>query len=111
MWRFHTSVSGDEQIGLQEYVGRLQEGRSDILYITGAGSTAATSSPFREAPYMVDPDGKFAGQHLKEFDGKQSQSATKEGLEGENERRFVFAGLKRAWDNNMNVLWRSPQTS
>ena len=52
---------------------------------------------------MVDPDGKFAGQHLKEFDGKQSQSATKEGLEGENERRFVFAGLKRAWDNNMNV--------
>ena len=51
----------------------------------------------------MDPDGKFAGEHLKEFDGKQSQSATKEGLEGENERRFVFAGLKRVWDNNMNV--------
>ena len=71
--------------------------------VRAARPRAATSSPFREAPYMVDPDGKFAGQHLKEFDGKQSQSATKEGLEGENERRFVFAGLKRAWDNNMNV--------
>merc|ERR1712179_698927 len=33
--RFHTSKSGDELIGLKEYVDRMKEGQNDIYYITG----------------------------------------------------------------------------
>merc|ERR1712062_381596 len=38
--RFHTSKSGDELIGLKEYVDRMKEGQNDIYYITGESIAA-----------------------------------------------------------------------
>merc|ERR1712222_40052 len=46
--RFHTSKSGEELIGLKEYVDRMKEGQNDIYYITGESIAAVSSSPFLE---------------------------------------------------------------
>eukprot|EP00494_Astrolonche_serrata_P001530 UN01536 len=87
--RFHTSKSGDELIGLKEYVDRMKEGQNDIYYITGESIAAVSSSPFFGDPqekkvlevlYMTDPIDEYAVQQLKEFDGKKLKSTTKEGF-------------------------------
>ncbi len=46
--RHHASKSGDEQISFEEFVDRMGESQTDILYATGAGTTAVLSSPFLE---------------------------------------------------------------
>merc|ERR1711936_422250 len=66
--RFHSSKSGDELIGLKEYVDRMKEGQNDIYYITGESIAAVSSSPFLESLrkkglevlYMVDPVDEYA---------------------------------------------------
>jgi len=96
--RFHTSKSGDEQISFKEYVDRMKEGQNDIYYITGESKRAVETSPFLErlkkkgyeVLYMVDPIDEYAVQQLKDFDGKKLLSATKEGLnieEDEDEKK------------------------
>ena len=70
---------------------------SYIYYITGASITQVSSSPFLETLrkkglevlYMVDPVDEYCVQQLKEFDGKEFKSTTKEGLdiEGEDEKK------------------------
>merc|ERR1712078_503216 len=93
LMRYHTSKSGDEQIGLKEYVDRMKEGQNDIYYITGESIAAVSSSPFLECLrkkglevlYMVDPVDEYAVQQLKEFDGKKLKSTTKEGLDIDDE--------------------------
>merc|ERR1712109_269879 len=98
LMRYHTSKSGDEMVSLKEYVDRMKEGQNDIYYITGESITAVSSSPFLEnlrkkgleVMYMVDPVDEYAVQQLKEFDGKKLLSATKEGLnieEDEDEKK------------------------
>ena len=95
--RFNTSKSGDEQISLKEYVDCMKEGQNDIYYITGESITQVSSSPFLETLRkkglevlcMVDPVDEYCVQQLKEFDGKEFKSTTKEGLdiEGEDEKK------------------------
>ncbi|KAF8820679.1 heat shock protein HSP90 [Cardiosporidium cionae] len=87
--RFHTSKSGDEMIGLKEYVDRMKENQKEIYYVTGESRTAVASSPFLEvlrkkgyeAVFMVDAIDEYAVQQLKEYDGKKLKSLTKEGLD------------------------------
>merc|ERR1711933_84951 len=98
LMRYHSSKSGDEQISFKEYVDRMKEGQNDIYYITGESIAAVSSSPFLESLrkkgievlYMTDPIDEYAVQQLKEFDGKNLLSATKEGLkleEDEDEKK------------------------
>merc|ERR1712179_482225 len=87
--RYHTSASGDEQCSLGDYVSRMKENQKDIYYITGENKEIVAVSAFverlkkrgLEAIYMTEPIDEYVVQQMKEFDGKNLVSVTKEGLE------------------------------
>merc|ERR1739847_203726 len=87
--RFFTSASGDEPCGLEDYVSRMKENQKDIYYITGENREVVAASAFVErlkkrgfeCVYMTEPIDEYVVQQLKEFDGKNLVSVTKEGLE------------------------------
>merc|ERR1711971_1422710 len=87
--RFFTSASGDEPCGLGDYVSRMKENQKDIYYITGENREVVAASAFVErlkkrgfeCVYMTEPIDEYVVQQLKEFDGKNLVSVTKEGLE------------------------------
>merc|ERR1712031_119866 len=71
------------------YVSRMKENQKDIYYITGESKDVVGSSSFvetlkkrgLECLYMTEPIDEYVVQQLKEFDGKNLVSVTKEGLE------------------------------
>merc|ERR1712123_206755 len=87
--RFATSASGDEMCSLSDYVSRMQENQKDIFYITGESKEVVSASSFverlkkrgLEVVYMTEPIDEYVVRQLKEFDGKNLVSVTKEGLE------------------------------
>merc|ERR1711870_52156 len=87
--RFYTSASGDEPCGLEDYVSRMKENQKDIYYITGESKEVVAASAFVErlkkrgfeVVYMTEPIDEYVVQQLREFDGKNLVSVTKEGLE------------------------------
>merc|ERR1712125_86394 len=87
--RYSTSASGDEMSSLTDYVSRMKENQKDIYYITGESKEVVAASAFverlkkrgLEVVYMTEPIDEYVVQQLKEFDGKNLVSVTKEGLE------------------------------
>jgi len=87
--RYYTSASGDDQASLSDYVSRMKENQKDIYYITGESKEVVAASAFverlkkrgLEVVYMTEPIDEYVVQQLKEFDGKNLVSVTKEGLE------------------------------
>merc|ERR1712002_900371 len=87
--RYYTSASGDEQASLTDYVSRMKENQKDIYYITGESKEVVAASAFVErlkkrgfeVVYMTEPIDEYVVQQLKEYDGKNLVSITKEGLE------------------------------
>merc|ERR1712179_292755 len=87
--RYHTSASGDDQASLADYVARMKENQKDIYYITGESKDVVSTSSFVErlkkrgfeVVYMTEPIDEYVVQQLKEFEGKNLVSITKEGLE------------------------------
>merc|ERR1739848_59600 len=87
--RFFTSASGDEPCSLGDYVSRMKENQKDIYYITGENREVVAASAFVErlkkrgfeCVYMTEPIDEYVVQQLKEYDGKNLVSVTKEGLE------------------------------
>merc|ERR1719343_1641068 len=87
--RYYSSASGDEMCSLNDYVSRMKENQKDIYYITGESKDVVGSSSFvetlkkrgLECLYMTEPINEYVVQQLKEFDGKNLVSVTKEGLE------------------------------
>ncbi|XP_003393129.3 heat shock protein 83 [Bombus terrestris] len=87
--RYHTSASGDEVCSLKDYVGRMKENQKHIYFITGENKEQVANSSFVErvkkrgfeVVYMTEPIDEYVVQQMKEFDGKQLVSVTKEGLE------------------------------
>ncbi|MPC29339.1 Heat shock protein 83 [Portunus trituberculatus] len=79
----------DEMSSLKDYVSRMKENQKQIYYITGENRDAVANSAFVErvkkggfeVVYMIDPIDEYCIQQLKEYDGKQLVSVTKEGLE------------------------------
>jgi len=87
--RFHTSASGDEYCSLADYVSRMKENQKHIYCISGESREQVANSAFverlkkrgYEVVYMTEPIDEYVIQQLKEFQGKQLVSVTKEGLE------------------------------
>jgi len=87
--RYHTSASGDEMCGFGDYVSRMKENQKDIYYITGENKEIVMQSSFverlkkrgLEVVYMTEPIDEYVVQQMKEYDGKNLVSVTKEGLE------------------------------
>merc|ERR1712062_564132 len=87
--RFYTSASGDEPCSFGDYVSRMKENQKDIYYITGENREVVGASAFVErlkkrgfeVIYMTEPIDEYVVQQLKEYDGKNLVSVTKEGLE------------------------------
>merc|ERR1712102_63196 len=87
--RFATSASGEEMCSLTDYVSRMKENQKDIYYITGESKEVVAASSFveklkkrgLEVVYMTEPIDEYVVQQLKEFDGKNLVSVTKEGLD------------------------------
>merc|ERR1712088_481594 len=87
--RFYTSASGDYFCSFADYVSRMKETQKDIYYITGESKEVVATSSFvermkkkgLEVVYMTEPIDEYVVQQLKEFDGKNLVSVTKEGLE------------------------------
>merc|ERR1712025_1081450 len=87
--RFWTSASGEEMCSLSDYVSRMKENQANIYYITGESKEVVAASSFveklkkrgLEVVYMTEPIDEYVVQQLKEFDGKNLVSVTKEGLE------------------------------
>ena len=87
--RFYTSASGEEMCSLNDYVSRMKENQKDIYIITGESKEVVSTSSFverlkkrgLEVVYMTEPIDEYVVQQLKEFEGKNLVSVTKEGLE------------------------------
>ncbi|XP_061757283.1 heat shock protein 90, alpha (cytosolic), class A member 1, tandem duplicate 2 [Nerophis ophidion] len=87
--RYYTSSSGDELVSLKDYVTRMKDNQKHIYYITGETKDQVANSSFverlrkanLEVIYMIEPIDEYCVQQLKEFEGKNLVSVTKEGLE------------------------------
>uniref|UniRef100_A0A8C8DXT9 Heat shock protein 90, alpha (cytosolic), class A member 1, tandem duplicate 1 n=1 Tax=Oryzias sinensis TaxID=183150 RepID=A0A8C8DXT9_9TELE len=87
--RYYTSASGDEMVSLKDYVSRMKDNQKHIYYITGETKDQVANSAFverlrkagLEVIYMIEPIDEYCVQQLKDFDGKNLVSVTKEGLE------------------------------
>ncbi|XP_010788727.1 heat shock protein HSP 90-alpha 1 [Notothenia coriiceps] len=89
MLRYFTSASGEEMVSLKDYVSRMKDNQKHIYYITGETKDQVANSAFverlrkagLEVIYMIEPIDEYCVQQLKEYDGKNLVSVTKEGLE------------------------------
>jgi len=104
--RFSTSASGEEMCSMGDYVSRMKETQKDIYYITGESKEVVAGSSFverlkkrgLEVIYMTEPIDEYVVQQLKEFEGKNLVSVTKEGLElpeDEEEKKKLEEDVKK----------------
>jgi molecular chaperone HtpG len=82
---FQSSNHPEELTTLDGYVERMQEGQSEIFYLTGESRAVVESSPHLESLrargyeilYLVDPVDELLVQTLPEYKGKRLKSAGK----------------------------------
>merc|ERR1712170_54218 len=112
--RYYSSTSGDEMTSLKDYVGRMKENQKDIYFITGESKEVVANSAFVERVkkrgfevlYMIDPIDEYCVQQLREYDGKNLVSVTKEGLElpEDEEEKKKFEETKAKFQSLCDVM-------
>jgi len=112
--RYSTSASGDEQCSLKDYVGRMKENQNHIYFISGESKDTVANSAFVErvrkrgfeVVYMIEPIDEYCIQQLKEYEGKQLVSVSKEGLElpEDEEEKKKFEEDKKKFENLCKVM-------
>merc|ERR1719336_2716434 len=112
--RDNTSASGDETSSLSDYVSRMKENQKDIYYITGESLDTVQQSAFverlkkrgLEVVYMTEPIDEYVVQQMKEYDGKNLVSVTKEGLElpEDEEEKKKYEEDKTKFENLCKVM-------
>lgn len=107
--------SGQQDVSLQDYVGRMKEGQDRIYYVTAESYAAARNSPhleiFRkkgvEVLLLHDRVDEWMVSHLNEFDGKKLQSVAKGSLDlGALEDEQEKQELERAAEDHKDLLER-----
>merc|ERR1712168_1149792 len=86
---FSSHDGGEERTTLADYVTRMKDNQKDIYFITGESVDIVKNSAFVERVtkrgfevlYMCEPIDEYCVQQLREYDGKNLVSVTKEGLE------------------------------
>merc|ERR1712095_217902 len=79
----------EDKDNFKKFYEQFSENQKDIYYITGESKEVVAASAFverlkkrgLEVVYMTEPIDEYVVQQLKEFDGKNLVSVTKEGLE------------------------------
>merc|ERR1712168_534312 len=114
MLRYYTSNSADEMVSLKDYVSRMKDNQKHIYYITGETKDQVANSAFverlrkagLEVIYMIEPIDEYCVQQLKEYDGKNLVSVTKEGLElpEDDEEKKRSEELKSKFENLCKVM-------
>ncbi|XP_076128889.1 heat shock protein HSP 90-alpha 1 [Alosa pseudoharengus] len=114
MLRYFTSNSADEMVSLKDYVSRMKENQKHIYYITGETKDQVANSAFverlrkagLEVIYMIEPIDEYCVQQLKEYDGKNLVSVTKEGLElpEDDEEKKKQDELKTKFENLCKIM-------
>merc|ERR1719188_2616010 len=110
--RYHTSASGDDLCSYADYVSRMKENQKDIYYITGESREVVAASAFVErlkkrgfeVIYMTEPIDEYVVQQMKEVDGKDLVSVTKEGLELPEEEEKKFEEAKTKFETLCKVM-------
>ncbi|XP_039000345.1 endoplasmin homolog [Hibiscus syriacus] len=86
--RFESTKSDGKLTSLDQYISRMKSGQKDIFYITGTSKEQLEKSPFLErlkkknfeVIFFTDPVDEYLMQYLMDYDGKQFQNVSKEGL-------------------------------
>lgn len=111
---FASSHHPEKLTTLKEYVERMQEGQSEIFYLTGESRSMVENSPLleafrkknREVLYLTDPVDELLVGYLTEFDGKKLQSAAKGELDlgGETEKEQLEQERKQQREKYASLL-------
>merc|ERR1712115_729478 len=99
---------------LKDYVSRMKDNQKHIYFITGENKDQVQNSAFVERVkkrgfeviYMTEPIDEYVVQQMKEFDGKDLVSVTKEGLElpEDEEEKKKFEEAKTKFESLCKVM-------
>ena len=84
-----TSKSDGKFISLADYISGMKESQKDIYFIAGASLKQVEESPFMEkfvekdleVVYTTEPADEYMVERLREFDGKNITTITKESVD------------------------------
>merc|ERR1719373_633919 len=111
---FSSHDGGEERTTLADYVTRMKDNQKDIYFITGESVEIVKNSAFVERVtkrgfevlYMCEPIDEYCVQQLREYDGKNLVSVTKEGLElpEDEEEKKKFEETKAKFQSLCDVM-------